>query len=1044
MRKFLMLSVSALLLTLQLWAQRTITGRVTDEQGNPIANVSVQVKGTNSGTVTGTDGTYSLNVPANGRVLVFSAIGMGTQELTIGNQVTLNTSLRTEERSLQEVVVTGVGTATSKRKVAFSVETVSGKELPQVSQGISQALVGKVAGAQITSTSGQPGQQANIILRGINTINGGTQPMILVDGVQVLSNNLSNGSGTNVSSRLADLDLNNVERIEVVQGAAAATIYGAQGANGVIQIFTKKGRRDGRVRVNLSSTTSFDNVLRGNLELAQYHFFETDAQGFILNNSNTRLAPNRQTKVWPVPKQPASLVNAVNNKPFMEQTFDNIDAVFKDNALTTNHSVSLSGGREKLDFALTLSRLNQESIITGDYNKSNITLNLGFELFKNFNIRSISQVAYTRNTTGTITGQNNVLSPLGTALNQRQWINLLEKDSIGNYVATPTAGETSINPFYSEQFRNYDQKNVRLIQNFNVNYKPFNFLELDWKVGIDNYDDDFRNFIAYQLNTLTPTVGVGPTSGSVAYTNTDQTLTNSLISAYIRTDFEKDFKLNIPVNSTTQISYDYRKDRIRQLGSSGTGFSAFPPYTVSTAASRSSSESSSDFRTFGWLINQRFEYGNLFGVSGGVRVDYSSAFGRGSKPFTFPRGDAYFNVSELLTSRILKQLKLRGAYGEAGIQPGAYQRQVVLNTGSYGSAGYLATQLGAANPDLGVEVSKEVEAGTDVTLELGKQSFRNVRLSATWWKRKSEGVIQNLEQSPSTGVTSYVTNALSMKSDGIQLSLDADIFNKQNFGWDFGIRFGSSKSMVDKIANGAEIPFGGGGSGEFVLREGTSVGAFFGIRPLKNVDETTSKGVRYIPSANVGNYEIVNGYVVDKNTKQVVFTTEKEQIGDPNPDFNMSFINNITFLKNFTASFQVDWIYGNQIYNQTRQWMYRDFLHSDFDVPVTINGQTGAFVAYYNSLYRTNSTNAHFVEDGSFIRLRDLTLRYNFTDLIKNVKFLSNASISLTGRNLFTITDYSGMDPEASAAFNNPVRRGLDLYAFPNYRTFQVGVNLGF
>jgi len=1037
--------LSMLMISSQLLAQnRTITGKVTDAAGLPLAGASVQVRNTNVGVVTNTDGTFSISVPATARVLVVSFTNMGSQEITINDRTSVNVTLQSEERTLQEVVVTGVGTATSKRKVAFSVETVTAKELPNVSQGISQALVGKVAGAQITSTSGQPGQQANIILRGINSINGGTQPMILVDGVQVLANNLSNGSGTNVSSRLADLDLNNVERVEVIQGAAAATIYGAQGANGVIQIFTKKGRRDGKVRINLSSSAGVDNVLKGNLALARNHFYQTDAEGYILNNSNTRLQPNSATGVWVLPQQPASLLNAQNNKPFKEQTYDNIDAVFKDNALTTNHSLSLSGGREKMDFNLTLSRLNQESIITGDYNKSNLSLNLGFEVFKNFNIRSISQVAYTRNTTGTITGQNNVFSPLGTALNQRPYINLLQKDSIGNYVATPTASETSINPFYSEQFRNYNQKNVRLIQNFNFNYKPFRFLELDWKMGLDNYNDDFRNFIAYQLGTLTPTVGIGPNNGQVSYTNTNPTFTNSLVSAYLRSDFEEDFGINLPINSTTQVSYDYRKNRIKQIAATGTGFAPFPPYVIGTASEKTSAEGTTEFTTFGWFVNQRFEYGNLFGVSGGVRVDYSSAFGGGSKPFTFPRGDVYFNAAELIDSRMLREFKVRAAYGEAGIQPGAYDRQIVLSAGSFGSAGYLATQAGTANPNLDVEVSKELEAGTDVALELGKQSFKNVRLSATWWKRSSEGVIQNLELNPSSGASSIVNNALSLKSDGIQLSLDADVFNTPSFTWDFGVRFGKSKSMVDEIANNADIPFGTGGAGEFVLREGTSVGSFFGVRPLRNVNEATSKGVRYIPEANAGNYEVVNGYVVNKTTRQVEFTTEKAQIGDPNPDFNMSFINSLTFFKNLAASFQIDWVHGNQIYNQTRQWLYRDFLSSDFDVPVTINGQTGAWVAYYNSLYKTNSTNAHFVEDGSFIRLRDLTLRYNLTGALKRVKFVSNASISVSGRNLFTITDYSGMDPEASAAFNNPVRRGLDLYAFPNYRTFQVGITLGF
>ena len=1021
--------------------ERTVTGKVTDANGNGIENASVLVKGTNVGTTTNASGDYSLKISANAKTLVFSSINMMLEERSIGSRGIVNSTLQTMETSLQEVVITGVGTATSKKKVAIAVESITAKDLPQVSQGsISQALVGKIAGAQIQSSSGQPGQQASILLRGINTL-GSTQPMILVDGVQINANGTANGSGTNVSSRLSDLDLSNVERVEVVQGAAAATIYGAQGANGVIQIFTKRGKRDGKLRINTTSRVSFDNVLRGNLGIAQNHFYETDAQGFIINNAGARLAPNNATGVFPLPKQPTSLVNASNSKPFMEQTFDNIGSVFKTNPMTLNNSVTFSGGREKSDFALTFSRLSQESIVFGDYERTNLTFNMGMELFKNFSLRTITQVAYTDNTTGSITGQNNVNSPLGTALNQRQYVNLKRKDSLGNFIAAGSANETSINPFYSQQFRNYSSKNLRLIPSINLNYKPFKILELDYKYSIDNYVNDFRDFVSYQLMSLTPAIGIGPTNGGVFYNNVNQTLRNSLFTTYLKFDFARDFKINLPIQATTQLAYDYRKNRIKSLNANGTGFAPFPPYTLSGTV-QSSSEATTEFATYGYLVNQRFDYGDLFGVSGGFRTDYSSAFGTGSKPFTFPTAAAYIQLGELFNLKQLTEFKIRGSYGEAGIQPGAYDRYIVLNSGSFGTGGYLAVQAGANNPELRVEVSKEKEFGTDIAFKLGRKAFSSVKLSATYWDKKSEDVISTLDLAPSSGSLGILTNALSLKSNGFQLSLDAAVLSNTNFTWDFGIRFGKSKSIVDKIANGKEIPLGGGGAGEFVLQEGVSVGAFFGLKPLSSVNQTTKKGARYIPLTDIGNFEIVNGYVVNKTTKQVSFTTEKEQLGDPNPDFNMTFLNSFKIAKTFDVSMQLDWVYGNEIYNQTRQWMYRDFLSEDFDVPVTINGETKQFVNYYTSLYKVNGTNSHFVEDGSFLRLRDLTIGYNLN--VTSVKFLNSAKIAVSGRNLFTITDYSGMDPESSAAFNNPLRRGLDLYNFPNFRTYQVSVNFGF
>lgn len=236
MRKKLLLSFCAmLLLNIAVWAQITATGKVVDDKGAAIAGASVLEKGTRNGTLTANDGSYSLKVKS-GAKLVVSAIGYENLELTAGSGV--SSKLVTDSKSLSEVVVTGVGAATSKKKLAFAVESISADKLPQApSASIDQALVGKIAGAQISSTNGSPGAPTQILLRGINSIRGGTSPMILVDGLQVASTGLEN------------LDLNSIERVEVVQGPAASTIYGAQGANGVIQLFTKKGKQ-GKVEIN--------------------------------------------------------------------------------------------------------------------------------------------------------------------------------------------------------------------------------------------------------------------------------------------------------------------------------------------------------------------------------------------------------------------------------------------------------------------------------------------------------------------------------------------------------------------------------------------------------------------------------------------------------------------------------------------------------------------------------------------------------------------------------------------------------------------------
>ncbi|EDM34503.1 putative outer membrane protein [Pedobacter sp. BAL39] len=1025
--------------------ERTITGTVTDqEDGKPLPGVTVRIAGAKGGTQTGGDGKYTLRVPSSANTLEFSYLGYVSQNKSISGSV-VNVLLAVDAKSLTEVVVTGVGVATDKRKTAIAIETVSAKEMLAVpSASIDKALIGKVAGAQISSSSGQPGQQAAIMLRGINTMQT-TQPMILVDGVQVNAGNSVNGSSSNFSSRLADLDLSNVDRVEVIQGSAAATLYGAQGANGVIQIFTKKGLRNGETRITVNSRVNIDNMLKGKFGIAKNHYFETDAEGYIVDGDGVRISRDAQG-FWGAPQAPALSGTLTNDKPYKETTFDHIDQLFKSNVPTFNNTVNVSGGAEKFDYAINASNIKQKSILNGDLTRTNLSLNVGAELAKNLTLRSTTQLIYSDNSTGGITGANNVYSALASGLTSRSYWDLTFRDDLGNYVSNPE-GDNSVNPFYTYQFRDNTSKNVRIVQGIDLNYKFPKFVEINYKYGIDNYRNDFQDDILYQLkNNLygTSQIGLDPYNGRITFDRDKETLQNSLLSVYFKTNFEEDFNSSLPISTSTQLSYDYRHRKYQNTLMEGTGFPSYPPFTIGQANSKTFETTDEEFITYGYLINQRVDYGSLFGFSGGVRVDYSSEFGAGSKAFVFPRGDAYVRFDDLIKSPKLYELKLRGAYGEAGVQPNTYDRRVTLENGNIGNGSYLSPRAESRNADLRVQRSREAEVGIDAGLMLGKnQWFERLKLNATYWDRKSTDVIEVLDVAPSSGSSSIKDNLLDLRSNGFQFSIDADVYTSDNFSWQFGTRFGASKSIIDRISGGKDVSIGSGGSGQFVLREGESVGAFFGKAPLTSVDQLDPSGARYIPEANVGNFVIVNGMVVNQATKQVQFTSNQVPIGDPNPKFNVSFTNAFTIHKNLSVSFQLDWTQGNKIYNQTKQWLYRDLIHEDVDKAVTVGNETGAFINYYTSLYNTNTTNGYFVEDGSFVRLRDVTVSYNFNSLIKK-NFLKNATLSVSGRNLFTITDYTGFDPEAAANLNDPKRRGLDLYAFPNFRSFQVALSLGF
>ena len=1026
------------------WAQeREVTGTVKDEAGTPLPVVTVVVKGTSYGVATDFNGNYSIKVPNDKAVLVFSQIGMKTLEKAVGKARSINVILREEAQELTEVVVTGVGVATDKRKVAISVDAVSEKSLKRTPvKSIDDALSGKIAGAQIQSTSGQPGQQANIILRGINSLST-TQPMVIVDGVEVNTSNYALTSGSSaVSSRLADLDLSNVERVEVIQGAAAATIYGAQGANGVIQIFTKKGKKGERTEITYNSSLSVDEALTGNLSFAQKHPYKTDKEGYIIDGQNKRpIKVDPETGYWTKP-DPTIKDTTANIYSYKEKTYDHLKQYYK-TAYTTQHSVNVTGAAGNVDYAIGASLLDQTSPVNGSYKKKNLSANVGVEVFKGLTLRSNTQLINSKNTTAGVNGRSSIYSGVGGALGTPAYVDLHFRDTAGKSPVHYDPDSNEVSPFYIYENQSNLAETNRVIQSINANYKFSKNLDFDYKYGYDHTRYDNSEFIKNQKNTNTPGSGISPLAGQLTERFIRHTLQNSLLSAYLRLDFQRDLKLKLPIQSTTQLSYDWRKDNYYRVTATGSGYGVEPPFTISSANTSTSSDFEQEFVTFGYLVNQKFDYANLFGVSVGVRSDFSSAFGEGGKPFTFPRADAYFRIADLLKLEKLTELKIRGAYGEAGIQPDAYDRLITLSNDKLGDKGYYYLPTTARNPELEVQKSKELEVGLDYGFRLGEGWFHRLSGNVVYWDRKSFGTIYNIETPPSLGAQELTTNAIDLSSNGIQASLDLRVLSNDKVDWTFSARFSKGETVVDKISNGKRIVVGIQGGGQSTLDEGERVGTFFGYKPLSSLTQTNSKGERYIADADLNNYQLVNGMVVNKQSKEVIFSTEQEKMGDATPDFTMSFFNDITFAKKLTFSVQVDWTKGGDIYNGTKQRMYFNRTHGDLDTPIPVDKNL-PYTNYYVSLYNKGQATSYFIEDGSYVRVRNVSLSYDMTDILKDT-FIKGLTLTASVRNLLTFTNYSGLDPEAvGVSLNKPLYRGIDLYTFPNMRTVTMALNVRF
>ena len=1090
-------------------AQTQVAGKVTDEKGSPIVKATITEKGTKNAVPTDDNGSFKITVKSTSSTLVITAVGFEKLEVNVNNATSI--ILKQSKEELSEIVVTGSGTATSKRKLGISVEAISADKLPAIpSASIDQALVGKIAGAQIQSVSGNPGDPVSITLRGINTIQGGTKPLILLDGVEIKTD-------------LNQIDMNSIERVEVVQGAASATIYGAQGANGVIQLFSKKGKK-GQVIVNFTTSNANNEFINsGNFGKADKHPYRTDANGNLINFDNQILKLNDQgtlrssasagisylygtnvpwnTSLWGndsmIPGRALSYAryglldprnNANQEYKGNFKYYDHFKQVFLGNS-SINNALNIAGGGDKVDYNFSIANNFGTSpfLEAGYVDRTNIGINLGFEVFKNFKIRTITQLVNTINTIKPEMGApgrrwyayNDRKADVGriySFLNTSPFFDLTAKYDGVNYPSYQIANYLSVNAlnpyFYKSVTDGYGDR-TDLLQSIEADYTINKYVTLNAKYGVNSrketakwtYYNQTGNVNAVDEETWAYLFNGEDLTGEITTFTYDKVFQNFLGSAFIKTDFEKDFKIKFPIFTSTQISYDYRKQSYKEVDYYGVSLPLNPPINLkSTSKQVVDWDYNEVFVTYGYLVNQKVDFGNYGGVTVGFRSDYSSKFGEGSKPFTFPNYNAYLNLTgfkfwDNLYNRI-PQFKLRYAYGEAGVQPGTFDRQPGLDQRNLDNQVTYSNQIPAKNPALDVEVSKETEYGFDLTLKLLNNSnfLSNLNISFTNWSRVSENVIYQIDKAPSTGSTSLLTNAINLSSKGFQFSLNMPVYKSKDFTWDLTLNLGNQASYIDKIAGDVEIPItASAGSTSIVLKGGGyKIGQIYGYRALTSLDQLKNDGkTRWIAESDKSKYEIVNGRVVNKTYKSIYFSDEAEVIGDGTPDYTGSIINSFNWKNIVSLGFQFDFVQGNDIYNQTKEWMYRDGISNDFSKPITINGQTGAWTAYYGSAYYAlgttpngvgnNVTKDFFLEDGSFWRLRNVSLGIDLASFIK-VKQIKKCQLVFTGRNLLTFTKYSGMDPEinSSTEVNSSYDRGIDHSSIPNLKSYQIGLNLTF
>ena len=1013
------------------FSQVKISGKVTGTDGKGLPYISVQVKGTGLGSSTDLDGTYSFfaDLKPGQYVLEFTGIGLKSKEqaLRVGSETTYTSDiiLAEDALNLDEVVVTGVSAGTTRKQLGSYVSTVKSDQLNKGgSPNVLSALQGKTAGAQIIQNNGDPGGGVSVRLRGISSVLSSSEPLYIVDGVIVnnatnrVTNTQNTYDGTNFvgtigQNRLADINPADIERIEVLNGAAAAAIYGSRANSGVVQIFTKRGT-SGAPIVNFSSSFLV-STLRKKLEVnnaATKFGGPTDGVG--------ALTQDIITTVGTPPALPTN-TTAVSR-------YDYQDYIFR-TGIGTDNNISVSGGTDKTKYYVSGSYFFNQGIVQNtDFRRYSFRANIDQTLnsWISFNLG----LNYINSTSNEKPDGNSFFSPMNSVTIIGNFHDLWTRDALGNIKAVGERGR--VNPVsVIEDFKQRQETN-RIISSLGVKLRPMKGLTFDYTLGVDNYSQNGTTYMppfAYNVNTafFGGAASLDPTLNGYASTGNDNffQINNELNGTY-------QFNINKDFGSTTQVGYSVQYEKNRYALLQGRGLSPFVQTVNGASTILPAVDDRSEQSISGAYIQQNFKFRNQLFVTGAVRFDGSSVFGEDERNQVYFKANASYILSESGFWKNMSWwnfLKLRAAYGESGNLTGigAYSRFNSYTSNSFLSRTALTSSSVLANEHVKPERQKELEIGTDM-------SFFNNRIGLTfnWYKKRVEDMLINRVIAPTNGFSSLLDNFGSLENKGIEVVLKGTPVSKNDLRWDVTLIFNRNRNEVLEVGPSLTlIPTTTGAP--VSLLEGYPVGVFYGTFFAVDANGNQVKNTAGIPQLERGTQNSPLVYTPQRDVNGLpTGTTLRKVIGDPNPDYTGSLTNEISF-KKFNFSFQFDAVQGVDVFNadfRTRQGVGNGKVAEQEH-----SGQIPR--GYILGVYQIEEWR---VDDGSFVKLREVALSYNLGKL----KFFRDLTVSLSGRNLISWDDYKGYDPEVNSAGQSTLLRGIDFGSVPIPATFRFGISTKF
>lgn len=1031
MKKNLLLSFLLLFALIgSAWAQtNTVSGQVTSAaDGAVLPGVTVLEKGTSNGVTTGVDGEYRLNVQPNA-TLVFRFIGMTTQEVPVNGRSTVNVQLRTDQQQLEEVVVVGYGTQ-EKRSVTGAIASLSAKDVEQTPvTSVEQAMQGKAAGVFIQSNNGKLGQGIQVRVRGTSSLSAGSQPLYVVDGIPIISDNLSGTSaGTNP---LADINFNDVASIEVLKDASAAAIYGARASNGVIIITTKKGKA-GTSRVNFSAQW-------GSSEPSRHRDF-MNAQQYVqiiqragLGAATQDFAAGAYETLAEAQEDYASFVNsrltrysAGNQDWETGEVSTNWEREAFQSASQSQYDLNLSGGNENTTYYVSGQYLDQTGILIGNAfrrysarinldNKVNSILNIGMNLSfaKTENDRVSNDNAFSTPM------QIVALSPITPIIDPRS--GLLS----GSLPGAASNYPVYYNPLLSLNNASYQTNVYRTIGNVYGELKITDALSFRSEFGVDQLN---QNEESYYGSLTFRNSGTPNGFGENAYTQVLNYNTNNYFS--YRKTFNEDNSLDVTVGMS------YQKAQINTNDVQGQQFPSDAYKQLSSAAlisAGSSSETGYSFLSYFGRGNYTLRDKYLFSAS--IRADGSSRFGKDNRYGYFPAASIGWIISEegfMNDISYLSLLKVRGSYGLTGNAEVGNFASLGLFTGDAGYngvAGQRITQI--ANPDLRWESTAQLDVGLDF-------GFLNNRISGSFdfYRKNTTDLLLNVNVPATSGFATQLQNLGKLYNLGYELSVTS-----QNlvgaFSWSTNLNASYNRNRVTDI-QGQVL----GTNDLNRVIEGQSIGVFFG-KEYAGVDPANGDALYFL------NTKSPDG-TVDRTKTNDYSAAEDVVLGNPTPNYIGGLTNNFSY-KNFDLSFSFQGVTGNKIYNGGGQYMSANGSNG-FD------NQTLDQLAYWDKpgditdipeprLFYGNGVgpSSRYLSDGAYVRLKTFSMGYNLPKQWVSKMKMQNARLFMNAYNLFLITGYDGWDPEVNADYQaSNINLGVDFYSAPQPRTITFGFNIGF